>query len=91
MSRKYGTGTAAFAEGCLGDRQCALPVAYCGRCRGEVYREDIVYTWEGGYVCAVCMEELFDVMTTGEKAEALGARPVPASGLSGAALPQPDT
>jgi hypothetical protein len=51
----------------LRDRQCDHPVALCGICSGETYREDIMYLWEGRYICASCMEEKFDVLTVGKR------------------------
>ncbi|NCB51942.1 MAG: hypothetical protein EOM54_08700 [Clostridia bacterium] len=61
---------------CLRDKQCDQPVAYCGLCRGEVYWEDILYTWEGKHICTACMEDRLSAMTTREKAELLGAYPI---------------
>ena len=55
------------------DKQCDEPVALCGLCGGETYREDVLYIWEGKYICTLCMEEKFDALTSGEKAQLLGA------------------
>jgi len=66
---------------CLCDRQCDTPAAHCDRCEGEVYREETMYAWEGAHICCVCMEDSFNTMTTREKAELLGAYPVPAAAI----------
>ena len=63
---------------CPRDIQCDAPVAHCDRCEGEVYRTDIMYTWEGAHICSECMEGRLNAMTTREKAELLGAYPVQA-------------
>lgn len=61
---------------CLRDKQCDVPAAYCGLCKGELYREDMLYAWEGRYICGICIEDKFNAMSTREKAELLGAYPV---------------
>lgn len=58
------------------DLQCEKPVARCDRCGGEIYREDTLYAWEGTSICGLCIEDRFNALTTWEKAELLGARPV---------------
>jgi len=58
------------------DNQQAPVVAYCALCKGEQYRGDPMYEWEGQRICEACMERKFDVLTTAEKADLLGAAQV---------------
>ena len=65
----------------LRDSQRDRPAARCGRCRGEVYRGEPMYAFEGRYLCSDCLEALFTCLTTREKAALLGALEAPAEGL----------
>ncbi len=67
----------------LRDRQREAPAAHCGCCGGEAYRGDVLYTWEGALLCPACLEEHWSALTTREKAELLGARPVRLSRFGG--------
>ena len=40
------------------DRQQDLPVAECDKCRGEIYREETMYQWEGLWMCPECFESV---------------------------------
>ena len=37
-----------------GDPQQEAPAAFCRRCRGEVYRGETLYFWEGRPICPDC-------------------------------------
>lgn len=65
------------------DLQWDAPAARCARCGGEAYREDTLYLWEGVLICEECLEDKWSALTTGEKAELLGACPVSARSLAG--------
>lgn len=71
-----------FEHPWLRDSQQDRPSARCGRCRGEVYRGERMYAFEGRFLCSDCMESLFGAMTTREKAALLGAYDLPAESLS---------
>lgn len=62
----------------LRDKQQDLPSAFCDRCHCEQYAEDTLYLLGGLRLCGECIENRIFAMTTPQKAELLGAVPVPA-------------
>jgi len=38
----------------LRDPQSQPPLAFCERCQGELYQNEIVYLWEGQALCPAC-------------------------------------
>lgn len=41
----------------LRDSQEETPVCYCDRCGGEVYREEMLFEWDGKRICTDCFKE----------------------------------
>lgn len=40
----------------LRDAQDETPSAYCEACRGEVYREESLFDWDGKQICPDCFK-----------------------------------
>lgn len=64
------------------DLQRDMPAARCALCQGEAYWEDTLYLWEGVPICEECLEDKWRALTTEEKAELFGARPVAVRALA---------
>ena len=39
------------------DRQTQAPAALCGRCRGEVYRHELLFVLDGTELCPDCFRQ----------------------------------
>jgi len=44
----------------LPDAQQEPPVCHCGRCGGEIYREECAYLFEGKEICSDCLRTEID-------------------------------
>ena len=40
----------------LRDSQQEIPVCSCEGCGGEIYREELLYEWQGKWVCVDCFQ-----------------------------------
>jgi len=63
----------------LRDKQQDPPAALCDRCQSELYAGDTLYLLGGLRLCGECVEDKFLALTTPQKAELLGAVPLPAA------------
>lgn len=46
----------------LRDTQQAEPVVRCSKCKGEVYRDETTFVWDGKEICSDCFKELVEYL-----------------------------